>query len=58
MGWGVNDYPDAPPETPAPICPFCGQEAETFVADKDGEVFACENCYEWVDAWEWRQNNV
>lgn len=35
-----------------PICPICGAECETLYMDRDGEVFACDECVDTQDAWE------
>ena len=35
-----------------PRCPVCGEECEKLYKDKWGEVFACDQCVEEVDAWE------
>lgn len=56
MGWGVHDYPD-PPDYTVPICPVCGEETDTLYADKDGEIFWCDNCVKTIDAWDWEENN-
>lgn len=44
-------YPDdKEPETP--ICPNCGEEADTFYISADKEVLGCDNCISRRDAWE------
>ena len=35
-----------------PRCPICGQDAESFYKDIDGEIVGCDNCIKEVDAWE------
>jgi hypothetical protein len=61
----MNDLPDAPwireaemyglPEAPAPICPCCGQECDTYYYTWDegirGDVVGCENCIRAEDAY-------
>ena len=42
-------YPDGPRKWP--ICPVCGEECAIFYKS-GGEIVACENCIEVVDAWE------
>ena len=35
-----------------PVCPVCGEEADEFYKNKDGEIVGCFNCITKVDAWE------
>ena len=58
--------PDAPwirdaerygvPEAPAPVCPVCGEEAETLYVDIDGDVLGCDCCLKAVDAYDYREH--
>lgn len=40
-------------EGPDPVCPICGKECETIYADKDGDVFGCDECVKIWEAYEW-----
>ena len=42
-----------PPEPKPPICPICGEETDTFIADKDDFIFGCDKCIKNIDAWDW-----
>ncbi len=57
MGWGVTDYPGPPTDSPAPLCPICGEETETLYANIDGEIVGCPECLKFVDAWLWKEAN-
>lgn len=35
-----------------PICPVCGEEADTFYKNKDGEIVGCDECIRTVSAFE------
>lgn len=35
-----------------PVCPICGETCETLYKDRNGDVFACDECVETVPAWE------
>ena len=35
-----------------PHCPVCGAECEEIYMDKDGEIFACDECVKIKNAWE------
>lgn len=45
-----------PPVEPSaytcPICPVCGEEADTLYKDRQGNVIGCTTCITEVDAWE------
>ena len=43
-------YPHGEPKWP--ICPVCGKECETIYMDRDGEIFACDECLQTENAWE------
>lgn len=59
--------PDAPwireaelhgePEEPAPICPCCGEECDTYYADSRGDIIGCDNCVRKLDAYKFKINN-
>ena len=42
-----------PPEPKAPICPFCGEETDTFMKDYNGDICGCDHCIKCVDAWDY-----
>ncbi|MBO5567796.1 MAG: hypothetical protein J6A79_02455 [Clostridia bacterium] len=44
-------YPDGKEPT-YPRCPICGEECDTLYEDRDGMVFACDNCVSTKDAWD------
>jgi hypothetical protein len=44
-------YPDGR-EPEIPHCPVCGAECSDIYRDKHGDVFACDNCVNRIDAWE------
>ena len=49
----LKDYMlDPDTDVKFPRCPVCGQECDTYYRDRDGEIFACENCVSLVDAYE------
>lgn len=64
----MAEIPDAPwirhaetygVDDPDPVyCPICGEECETVYADKDGTVFACNNCLTEQDAGDWWQEEL
>lgn len=43
-------YPNGDPVYPR--CPVCGKQCETIFQDMYGDVFGCDNCVTFVDAWE------
>ena len=47
-------YPGKVPEIP--VCPVCGDEAETFYMNEDKQIVGCDNCIEKRDSWEVRQD--
>ena len=49
----VEDYRLDPPEYSLPVCPWCGEECETFYFDKAGTLIGCENCITTEDAVEY-----
>ena len=63
----MEQIPDAPwirdaeingvPETPAPICPICGEEAEEFYLDYGGDVVGCDHCVRVKDAYQYQINH-
>lgn len=54
----INDYKLQPPEpTPPPTCPICGEETDTFIADKWGDIIGCDQCIKEVDAWDYREEH-
>lgn len=38
-----------------PRCPVCGQECSSVYRNGDGEIVACDNCLEELDAWDWQE---
>ena len=44
-------YPDGRPPA-VPVCPLCGEEAERFYYDRNGELVGCDECVSARDAWE------
>ena len=58
----MPDLPDAPwirdtelnglPFEPEPVCPCCGEEAETYYLDTWGGIIGCDRCVKAVDAWD------
>ena len=40
-----------PPAYTCPICPVCGEEADTLYKDRQGNVIGCTACITEVDAW-------
>ena len=65
----MQQIPDAPwireaelygvPESPAPVCPVCGEECETYYI-QDRAVIGCDRCVRCKDADEWNseENNT
>jgi len=61
----MENLPDAPwirdaeingvPDAPAPICPVCGDEAEEFYLDRDGDVIGCDRCIRLIEAYYYEQ---
>ena len=47
---GMVDYTE--PRRKTHCCPVCGEPCEKLYKDKWGEIFACDECVEEVDAWE------
>lgn len=43
--------PVEPPAYTCPICPVCGEEADTLYKDRQGNVIGCTACITEVDAW-------
>lgn len=43
--------PVDPPAYTCPICPVCGEEADTLYKDRQGNVIGCTACITEVDAW-------
>ena len=43
--------PIEPPAYTCPICPVCGEEADTLYKDRQGNVIGCTACITEVDAW-------
>lgn len=43
-------YPHGEPKYP--VCPVCGAECEDIYTDRDGVVFACDECVYKKSAWE------
>jgi hypothetical protein len=41
---------DGPEQYPAPCCPVCGQECDTFFKDRFGDIFGCDECVTRTDA--------
>lgn len=35
-----------------PRCPVCGKDCDTVYKDRDGTIFACENCVTIADAYD------
>ena len=46
-------YPDVPEPEGPPRCPVCGEEAETFYQDRNGDIVGCDNCVKALDAWDY-----
>ncbi|MDK2906018.1 MAG: hypothetical protein PWR12_2096 [Eubacteriaceae bacterium] len=46
-------YGQDPPEDKQPECPVCGYECEKIYYSLHGDLIGCENCIDYVDAWEW-----
>lgn len=40
------------PDELFPICPVCGEEADTFYKTDYGNIVGCDNCITKVDAWD------
>ena len=49
-------YPDGK-EPPAPRCPVCGEEADTFFRDREHAIVGCDNCLHTVDAWDYEEGH-
>lgn len=45
------------PEPKYPICPFCGEETDTF-SKREGEIVGCPECLKSVDAWEEQDGQI
>lgn len=53
----IPERPMEPPEEggePWPVCPVCGEAADTLYRDIHGDIVGCFNCLQVVDAWEVR----
>ena len=48
----MSYYEEPEPKLAPPVCPICGEETDTFIADKDRNIIGCENCIEYLDAWD------
>lgn len=47
--WGRQDNPFAPPDTPGPRCPICGQACETIYKIRTctgSDILGCDLCYD------------
>ena len=44
-------YPDGKEPTYL-RCPVCGAECDTVYKDKEGDIFACDECVSTHDAWD------
>lgn len=48
---------DPPDPDPAPRCPVCGEECETFYIFDETEIVGCDRCIEAVDAIDYADAN-
>lgn len=63
----IPDHPDirrclcsgyAHPLKSTPTCPVCGEEVDTYLKNREGEIVGCENCVSGVDAWEEGEDHI
>lgn len=38
-----------------PVCPVCGEEAETLYRNRFGEIVGCDECIDTILAYDWEE---